>query len=224
MTLWRQTAEIARIDLVVERRLGDTFRIVLPFAVVAMMIFSIVAADSGTSLNDLGTAIFWAVAILYGMQVALRTSVSETSQRRDTTMLLGVDPAARFLGRSLAATLLLLGFMAVLWTSMLFLFSPDLPDGWLLPVLFASTLASVGLAMLSTLAGEVASGLRNRSSLASLIVAPLLIPVVVGASQVLESMERGNGILLWILLLTTADLALFVAGIALSRPLEEATR
>ena len=39
MSFWGQTLEIARVDLRVERRLGDTLRIVLPFAVVALMVF-----------------------------------------------------------------------------------------------------------------------------------------------------------------------------------------
>jgi heme exporter protein B len=158
------------------------------------------------------------------MQVALRTSVSETEQRRDISMLLGLDPAARFIGRSMAAALLVVGFMAVLLAAMVLLFDPDLPSGWFGPTALAVLLAAGGLAMLATLAGEVASGLRNQSALASLIIAPLVIPIVVGASQAVESIATKEGILIWILLLITTDLALLVAGVGLSRPLEEASR
>jgi heme exporter protein B len=107
---------------------------------------------------------------------------------------------------------------------MVILFSPDLPQGWATPTGLTILLAAAGLAMLATLAGEVASGLRNRSALASLLIAPLAIPLVIGASQVLESMAGDDGILIWILLLITTDLALLVAGVGLSRPLEEASR
>ena len=224
MSLWRQSTEVMRVDLVVEQRIGDTFRIVLPFAVVALMIFSLAIPAGVSDVGDVGTAVFWGVAILYGMQVALRTSMSETEQRKDIAMLLGLDPAARFLGRSMAAALLLTGFMGVLFIAMVLLFNPDLPGGWVWPTGLAILLAAGGLAMLATLAGEVASGLRNRSALASLLIAPLAIPLVVGASQALESMAGNNGILIWILLLITTDLALLVAGVGLSRPLEEASR
>jgi heme exporter protein B len=224
MTLWRQSKEVMRVDLLVEQRIGDAFRIVLPFAVVAMMIFSLAIPASFTDVGEVGTAVFWAVAVLYGMQVALRTSVSGTEQRRDISMLLGLDPAARFIGRSMAAALLLVGFMAVLLVAMVLLFDPDLPSGWFGPTALAILLAGGGLAMLATLAGEVASGLRNQSALASLLIAPLVIPIVVGASQALESTARNDGILIWILLLITTDLALLVAGVGLSRPLEEASR
>lgn len=224
MSLWGQAGEIARVDLKVERRLGDTFRIVLPFSVVALMIFSLTIGTNVSVISAIGSAVFWTIAILFGMQIALRTSSVETQQRRDLSMLLGLDPAARFLGRSLSSAILLTGFMVVLFAAMVVLFNPDLPSGWPVPWLAAVMLASSGLGMLATLAGEVAAGLANRSALASLIVAPLVVPVVVGASQVLEAMDRGSGILLWILLLITTDLALLVAGIGLSRPLEEASR
>ncbi|MDH3462217.1 MAG: heme exporter protein CcmB [Acidimicrobiia bacterium] len=224
MSLWRQSLEIARIDLVVERRIGDTFRIILPFAVIALMIFSLAFGFDITSSGDAGPGVFWAIAILFGMQIALRSSALETESRRDLTTLLGLDPAARFLGRSISAAILLAGFTLVLFVAMLLLYSPELPGAWAGPLALALILTTIGLALLSTLAGEVTSGLRNRTALASLIVAPLVIPLVVGASQVLEAMERSSGILLWVLLLTTTDLVLLVAGVGLSRPLEEAAR
>ena len=65
---------------------------------------------------------------------------------------------------------------------------------------------------------------RNRTTLASLIVAPLALPLVIGASQTLESLARDAGILRWLILLVATDLALAVAGVALARPLEEASR
>ena len=224
MSLWRQSLEVSRVDLLVERRVGDIYRIVLPFAVVAMMIFSLALPSSVTDIGDVGVAVFWAVAILYGMQVALRTSLTETQQRRDTVMLLGLDPAARFAGRSMAAFVLLSAFMGILLVAMILLFSPELPRGWLIATLGAILLASAGLAMLAVLAGEVSAGLRNRSTLAPLIIAPLVVPLVIGASQVLESIARGDGILVWILLLITADLALLTVGVGLAKPLEEASR
>jgi heme exporter protein B len=83
---------------------------------------------------------------------------------------------------------------------------------------------AIGLTELGTLAGEVTAGLRNRSALASLIVAPLALPLVIGASQSVRALVQDTGILTWILLLIASDLALAVAGVALAKPLEEATR
>ena len=116
------------------------------------------------------------------------------------------------------------GFLAVLLMAMIVLYSPRLPEGWLGPMILSSILVAVGLTELGTLAGEVTAGLHNRTALASLIVAPLALPLVIGASQTLEAMARDAGILPWLLILVATDLALAVAGVGLAGPLEEASR
>jgi heme exporter protein B len=224
MSFWGQALEIARIDLRVERRLGDVMRIVLPFALVALLVFPLAISAELTTVSRIGPAVFWALGILFGMQVALRQAANDRPERRDLYSLLGVDPAARFVGRSISGSVLMVAFLVTLLLAMIVLYAPHLPGGWALPVLIAVLLTAIGLTELGTLAGEVTAGLRNRSTLASLIVAPLALPLVVGGSQTLESLTRGAGILPWLLLLVATDLALAVAGVALARPLEEASR
>jgi ABC-type transport system involved in cytochrome c biogenesis permease component len=96
---WRQAFEIARVDLVVEGRIGDTIRIILPFAVVALMVFPLALDIRIDLISEIGVGIFWALGVLFGMQVALRQSAADSPERRDLQALLGVDPAARFTGR-----------------------------------------------------------------------------------------------------------------------------
>jgi heme exporter protein B len=224
MTFWRQALEIARVDLIVERRIGDTVRIIVPFAVVAVMVFPLALGIQMETISTIGLGIFWALGILFGMQVALRQSAADTRERRDLQALLGVDPAARFVGRTLSGALLMVGFLFLLLVAVLVLFDPDVPEGGWPVIALATLLVGVGLTELGTLAGEVTSGLRSRSALASLIVAPLALPLVIGAAESVQALQRDTGILVWILLLITSDLALAVAGVALARPLEEATR
>ncbi|HLF42836.1 MAG TPA: heme exporter protein CcmB, partial [Acidimicrobiia bacterium] len=102
MSFWSQTLEIARVDLTVERRLGDTMRIVLPFAVVAILVFPLTLGVDLTAVSRLGPAVFWAIGILFGMQIALRQAAHDDQERRDLYALLGVDPAARFAGRTIS--------------------------------------------------------------------------------------------------------------------------
>lgn len=224
MTFWRQAFEIARVDLTVEGRIGNTIRITLPFAIVALMVFPLALGFRLNVVADIGLGVFWALGILFGMQVALRQSATDTRERRDLQALLGVDPAARFTGRLISGGVLMIGFLLTLLAGMFVLFDPVIPDGaW--PVLVISTLlVAIGLTELGTLAGEVTTGLSNRTILASLIVAPLALPLIIGASQAVGALERDASILPWILLLIASDLALAVAGVALAKPLEEATR
>jgi len=224
VSFWSQTLEIARVDLTVERRLGDTMRIVLPFAVVAMLVFPLTLGVDLTAVSRLGPAVFWAIGVLFGMQVALRQAAHDDHERRDLYALLGVDPAARFAGRTISGAVLMAAFLAVLLVAMIVFYSPRLPDGWPGPVVLSAILVAVGLTELGTLAGEVTAGLHNRTALASLIVAPLALPLVIGSSQTLEALARDAGILPWILVLVATDLALAVAGVGLARPLEEASR
>jgi heme exporter protein B len=224
MRFWSQTLELARVDLAVERRLGETFKIIVPFALVALAVFPIALGLRITLVSEIGTAVFWALGILFGMQVALRRSSTDDQERRDLHALVGVDPAARFAGRVLAGSLLTTAFLVVLFLAMVLLYGPDLPASATLAVALSIVLVAVGLAELGTLAGEIAWGLRDRTALASLIVAPLAIPLLIAGSQTLQAIAAGTGILPGVLLMLTTDLALAVAGVALARPLEEATR
>lgn len=224
VTFWSQALEIARVDLTVERRIGNTLRITLPFAVVALMVFPLALDLQLTTVSNIGIGVFWALGILFGMQVALRQSAADNRERRDLQALLGVDPAARFVGRLLSGGVLMSGFLLILLLAMVVLLDPAVPEGgwWVLVV--ATFLVSIGLTELGTLAGEVTTGLSNRTVLASLIVAPLALPLIIGASQSVAALGRDTSILPWILLLIASDLALAVAGVALAQPLEEATR
>jgi heme exporter protein B len=216
-----QAFEIARVDLVVERRLGDTLKIILPFALAALFVFPLALGAQLATLRTAGPAVFWMLGILFGMQVALRQSATDGRPRRDLYALVGVDPAARFLGRSMSGAVLLTGFLVVVFVAMVVLYGAALPEEswWVMAV--TSLLFAIGLTLLSTLAGEVTTGVRNRVGLASLLIAPLSLPLVIGASQALSAVSGGTGILPWMLLLTGTDLALLVAGLALAGPLEE---
>lgn len=224
MSYWRQTLEFARIDLTVERRMAETFRVIAPFALVALAIFPLALGLRLALVTDIGPAVFWAIGVLFGMQVALRRSWSDDRERRDLHALLGVDPAARFSGRVLAGSLLTFLFLAVLFAAMTLLYGPGISLAAAPALGLAVALVAVGLSELGTLAGEIAWGLRDRTALASLIVAPLAIPLIIGGSQTVDAIGTGAGILPWVLLMITTDLALAVAGVALARPLEEATQ
>lgn len=224
MSFWDQAIELARVDLTVERRLGETSRIIAPFALVALAVFPMALGLRLSLITEIGTAVFWALGLLFGMQVALRRSSSDDRERRDMHALLGVDPAARFAGRALSGAVLITVFLGILFVAMTILYSPGVPLAAGPIVATAIMLMAIGLAELGAIAAEIAWGLRDRTALASLIVAPLAFPLLIGGSQTLQAIAAGTGILPWVLLMLTTDLALAVAGVALARPLEEATR
>jgi heme exporter protein B len=220
MSFWSQTREIARRDLLAERRAGEVLTIVIPFGTVALMAFPLALGIESAVLSRVGPAVFWVVTFLFAMQIALRHTASDRPTHRRTLTLMGVDPFARIVGRSLAASILIGLFMAVMFPIMVLFYSPQLPPGWPAAAIPAA-LAGVGLAQVATLAAEVTAGLRARTTLTSLIVAPLAIPFLVGGSQALESLAIGGSILSWTLLVAASDLALAVTAALIARPLEE---
>ena len=56
MSFWDQAVEIARVDLRIERRVGDVLRIILPFAVVALLVFPLALGIDLTRLMAAATS------------------------------------------------------------------------------------------------------------------------------------------------------------------------
>lgn len=223
MTFWSQMREFARRDLLAERRAGEVLTVVVPFGAVALMTFPLAFGTDSAVISRVGPALFWVITYLFTMQIALRQSAGDSAHHRATLALLGVDPFARLVGRSLAAAVLIAAFMAITFPLMILFYSPELPSGWGLAVVPAA-LAGLGLAQIGTLAAEITAGLRTRTTLAPLLVAPLAIPLLLAGSQALESLSRGASILPWTVLVAATDLALAVAAALIARPLEEASR
>jgi heme exporter protein B len=207
--------------LLIERRSGETWSIITPFAAAALMTIPLAIGINLPLISSIGWPIFWSIALLFGMQVAWRHVSSERNAMRDAITLLGVDPAARFTGRVLASGVLLSGFMLVIGALTVFLYTPDELNRW--PwLIVVGLLFTAGLAQLATLASDLTVGLGARSSLAPLLVAPLALPLLIGAAQATDSLLRSSGILPWLLMLVLANLLLAIVGVLTAHPLQEA--
>lgn len=218
---FRQTGAILGRDLSVAGRAGETLSVILPFAAVAVFVVPLATDPLTTDLSELAAPVFWLAALLFGMQVALRQSGNETVTQRRHLALAGLDPVARFAGRSGAAAILILAMLAVIGPLVVVFYSPAVVPP-LAPAGRTVGLFVIGLAMLTTLAGDITTGLRARSVLAPLLVAPLAVPLVIGGAQSLRALTQGGSTLTWTLVLVVADLALAVTGVVTARLLEEA--
>ncbi len=171
----------------------------------------------------MGPAVYWVVALLFGMMIALRQSSADSAELRDLQRLLAVDPAARLVGKALAGAVWLLGLLLVLGAATVVLYAPAVPvRWWMMPIVLM--LVALGVAMAATLAGEVAAGLRSRSTLAPLLAAPLGVPVLVAAAETTDRLQVGGSILTPTLLLVLVDLILAIVIVLAAGPLEDATR
>jgi heme exporter protein B len=221
VSFWRQAIEIAHKDLRTEIRSGEVLMITVPFGAAALMLIPLAVGTDAPLLSQIGPGMYWSIVMLFGVLVTVRQSAVDGPAQRDLLGLLGIDAAARFVGRGGASALLLFAFEAILAPVALALYGTD-PSGlwWLLAVL---PLVAVGLGLLGTLASSIAASVAS-STLVPLIVVPLAVPMLLAATQITEGLRINATILGWLLLLVVMDLLLAVAGVLSARPLQETTR
>ncbi len=214
-----QAIVAARRDLARERRRGEVLWVTIPFGVVAMLLIPMAVGADAPRLRELGPGLFWVIVLLFGVLVTVRTTAADTPQQRDLNRLIGLDPAAGFVGRSLASFALLLAFEVVVGLATIALYDVSLA-GWVwLPVILV--IAGAGLALIGSLAASIAGNLATGPALVPLLVAPLAVPLLLGATQALDGLRLGNSILPWLLLMVTVVLVLMIVGVLTARPLQE---
>jgi heme exporter protein B len=220
MNLLYQAKVIARTDLRTEGRSGEILWIVLPYGALALFLIPIATSLPAALLREIGFGMYWVVVLLFGMFITLRQSAQSTQSQKDLFRLTLLDPAALFLGRSLASTTLLVGFQAVMAPVTLTFFSPAVPENWGLLILVGILLA-VAMGMTGTLVGLLVSGTRSSTALAPLLAAGLAFPSLVGASLASIKLGTGESIVNPIALLVLVVLVTTVIGVTSASLLED---
>lgn len=216
---WNQVVTVARRDLVRERRSGEVIWVTIPFGAIALLLIPLAIGTDAPMLQRIGPGMFWVVVMLFGVLIAIRQTNAETLAQRDQIALVGLDPAAVYVGRAAASFVLLLVFQAVVGVVALVLYDVAVTGIFVLPVTFL--VVGAGLALLGTLAAGIVSSGSNATALVPLLVAPLSVPLLIGATQALESLEFGGSSLAWMLMMIVTVLVLAIAGVLTARPLQE---
>lgn len=214
-----QVITIARRDLRRERRTGEVVWVTLPFGAIALLLVPLAIGTDAPMLQRIGPGLFWVVVMLFGVLISVRQTNAETTAQRDQVALTGLDPAAIYVGRAVASFVLLVVFQAVLGVVTLVLYDVPVEGLVLLPVTFL--VVGAGLALLGTLAAGIVSTGTNATALVPLLVAPLSIPLLIGATQALEALRLGRSSLTWVLMMIVTVLVLAIAGVLSARPLQE---
>ena len=214
-----QVATIAGRDLRRERRTGEVVWVTLPFGAIALLLVPLAIGTDAPMLQRIGPGLFWVVVMLFGVLISVRQTNAETTAQRDQVALTGLDPAAIYVGRAAASFVRLVVFQAVLGVVTLVLYDVPVEGIVLLPVTFV--VVGAGLALLGTLAAGIVSTGTNATALVPLLVAPLSIPLLIGATQALEALRLGRSSLTWVLMMIVTVLVLAIAGVLSARPLQE---
>jgi heme exporter protein B len=71
------------------------------------------------------------------------------------------------------------------------------------------------------LSGAITASVNAGPALVPLLVTPLAIPLLLGATQTVEAIDTDGGNLSWLVLMMIVVLVLAIVGVATARPLQE---
>jgi heme exporter protein B len=218
----RDALLVAGKDLRIEMRSRVALWQLLPFAVLALMLFAFALGPGPDVLRQSAPGLLW-LAVLFCTVLATQRSFAIESGEgtRDGLRLSGIDPAGVFLGKAAAVGLQLIVLQAVLWAGIALLFDVRVQTVWLAVV--ASLLATVGLASAGVIYGALSAGLRVRETLLPLLVLPIVAPVLLAGSRAWTAAAAGSvatGVS-WLRILGPFAAVYLVVGIVLYGPLQE---
>ena len=214
-----QVAAVVERDLRRERRRGDVVWVTIPFGAMALFLLPLAIGVDTQLLQRIGPGMYWVVVMLFGVLVSVGRASIETDAQRDAVSLLGLDPAAAYVGRSMSAAGLLLVYEIVVGGVAVVLYNIEVIGiPWLALTL---VITAVGLGLLGSLAASLVSSSSAGSALVPLLVAPLSVPLLLGATQVYEGLRLGRSILPWMLLMVVVMLVTAIIGVGTARPLQE---
>ena len=184
---------VARKDVSIEWNSRVLINQVAPFAAIVMVMFAF-ALDNDGILQRVAPGLVWLAALFSMLVVVQRSFAVETADGAlDALRVAGVDPAAIFLGKSLALMLQLLVLEVVLVATSIVLYGVSIGPPGLLLLAVVSVLATTGLGFVGTLYGGLAGGARGRETLLPLLMLPVVAPVLIGATRATEAAYGSAG-------------------------------
>jgi heme exporter protein B len=174
MSYLADVAALARKDLRVELRTGDTLPAMLLFVLTALVVFHF-ALPAGAA-DEAAYGLLW-IAIVFTALVGLtRAWVPEHEHGvLDGLVLAPCDRSTIWLGKTIASLAFLLAAQLVALPAFALFFAPLGASA-----LAGVCLADVGLCAVGSLVAAMAAATRSREILLPLLLLPLAIPLVVG--------------------------------------------
>jgi heme exporter protein B len=179
----RTVGALLRKDLLAELRTFESIPAMTLFAVTTFVLFHF-GLDRSSLEGDLAAGVLWVTLLFAAVLGQNRLFVAEQEQGGfDGFLLAPVDRTALFVAKALAlfAFLVVVELVAVPAFGLLLL-GPDLLDP--LPgLVLVLLLADAGIAIVGTLVAGLAIRTRARDLIGPLLTLPLLVPVVLAASE-----------------------------------------
>jgi heme exporter protein B len=179
----RTVRALLRKDLLAERRTLESIPAMTLFAVTTFVLFHF-GLDRSELEGSLAAGVLWVTLLFAAVLGQNRLFVAEQDQGGfDGFLLAPVDRTALFVAKAIAlfAFLTIVEIVAVPAFAILLL-GPDLFDP-LLRLAGVLLLANLGIAIVGTLVAGIAIRTRARDLIGPLLTLPLLVPVILAASE-----------------------------------------
>ncbi len=221
--MWRDGLLVAAKDLRIEARSKVALSQVVPFGVVALVLFAFALGPDRQVMARSAAGLFW-VAVLFCTVLAVQRSVSVEAgdAARDGLRLSGLDPAGLFLGKATAVAAQLAILELVLAAGVVLLYGVHVTVPWLLVA--SCVLGAVGLAATGTLYGALSAGLRVRETLLPFLLLPIAAPVLLAGTRIWQAALAGGVASQgtpWFRLLVVFDAVYLALGVVVFGPLME---
>jgi heme exporter protein B len=189
--------------------------VLLGFLVVLVFSFSLEPGARESSLARSG--VLWAAFLFPGLIAVGRSFEGEKEvQCLEGLLLCPVDRSVIYLGKLLGSAILALGSGFLVLVFFTVLYNVSLSLEWL-ALLGIMLLTAIGLGAIGTLSAAITVGVRARGALLTIIVLPLLVPLLIAAARcsvVLLGQEPWGGLGLWPVFMAIYDVIFVAVGIA----------
>ncbi|MDR3362506.1 MAG: heme exporter protein CcmB [Desulfovibrio sp.] len=214
----RLTLAVARKDLLLTLARGNGLVQALLLGLLLFFVFSL-SQGIGEHTSPQGAAtIFWLSSTFCHVLIFSQLyALEEVNNARLGLLLLPAPIQAVWLGKSIAGFSLLLMAQAVFLPAAIVFLGQNL-SGALLPALLILLLVDTGLCALGSLLGALAQGQGARESLMSIVLFPLLVPLLLAGisvgSQAFGTLSP-DGPGMWLKLACAFDAVFLAAGLLL---------
>lgn len=186
-------ATLLRKELLLELRMRESIPAMALFSVTVFVVFHF-GLDADVLEGQLAAGVLWVTLLLAALLGINRLFVTDAEQGGfDAFLLAPVDRTALYVAKALALLLFLLVVQLVAIPAFGFLLlGPGL--GQALPELLAVVLlADIGIVVIGTLVAAIAIRTRTRDLIVPLLALPLLIPLVLAASELTAPLFAEGG-------------------------------
>jgi heme exporter protein B len=211
----RRVRAIVWKDLASERRSKAGFNAVAFRGVLILLLFGFALGPDTEALRDAAAGALWLAILFAGVLAFNRSYQLELDGAALEPLLL--YPAPRwtiFAGKFVANLLFVLLLQLIIVPVAIVLFQVKSGAGWL-PAIGVNLLGSVGFVALGTFYASMASRSRAREVLLPLLLFPMLVPVLLAATEASSSLLAGNPMRdagAWAQLLAVFDVIFLVAS------------